>query len=52
MPLKWLRVCEKCDQIRYSGCSTVCRVGADTDPANWRINLQEGAGTLPKGECA
>lgn len=48
MPLKQLRVCIHCDRVRWAPCSTVCRVGADTDPDSWRVNLQDGAGTLPE----
>lgn len=45
MPLKHLRVCP-CGAVRYAGCSLACRVPSDTDPENWRLNLQAGAGTI------
>lgn len=50
MPLKHLRVCEPCNATRFAACSLACRVPNDADPASWRVNLQEGAGTLPKGD--
>lgn len=51
MPVAHLRVCAPCgDQIRYAPCSLACRVSADTDPDSWLPNMQEGAGTLPRGE--
>ena len=47
MPVKHLRVCPTpCNRIRYAACGNACRVPADTDPENWRINLQLGAGTI------
>lgn len=46
MPLKHLRVCEPCDQIRFAACSAGCRVPDAADPTSWRENLQEGAGTI------
>lgn len=52
MPLLHLRVCNRCDATRFAGCSTTCGVPLDSDPQSWRVNLQEGAGTLPKGGCA
>ncbi|CAN5143870.1 hypothetical protein BH11ACT6_BH11ACT6_34580 [soil metagenome] len=50
MPLKHLRVCERCNKIRFAGCSTACGVPNDTDPRSWRDNLQDGAGTFPKAD--
>lgn len=46
MPVAHLRVCDHCEgRVRWAPCSTVCRVGADTDPTSWRDNLQADAGT-------
>jgi hypothetical protein len=47
MPLKHLRVCESpCNRVRFAACSKSCALPVDTDPENWRVNLQEGAGTI------
>lgn len=46
MPLKHLRVCVHCDQIRWAPCSIVCRVPHDEDPHSWHRNIQDGAGEL------
>lgn len=47
MPLKHLRVCETpCNRVRFAPCGRACALPVDTDPDNWRVNLQEGAGTI------
>jgi len=46
MPIKHLRICERCDRVRFAGCSIACRVPSDTDPSNWLLNVQEGAGEM------
>lgn len=47
MPLKHLRVCgPPCNAIRYAACGTTCKVPHHDDPDSWRINLQDGAGTI------
>lgn len=52
MPLRHLRICVQCDQIRYAPCSIACRVPHDGDKDSWVVNLQDGAGTIPKEEEA
>lgn len=47
MPLKHLRVCERCDLIRYAACSPGCVLPPDYCAESWRLNLQAGAGTIP-----
>ncbi|AIM41043.1 hypothetical protein PBI_SQUIRTY_96 [Mycobacterium phage Squirty] len=46
MPLKHLRICDTCDRVRFAPCGKACRVPNDIDPDSWRINLQDGAGTI------
>lgn len=47
MPLLHLRLCEHpCNRVRFAPCSKSCALPIDTDPANWRVNLQDGAGTI------
>lgn len=47
MPVAHLRVCpQPCNRIRYAACAVSCRVPSDQDPDSWRINLQDGAGTI------
>ena len=47
MPLKHLRLCtEPCNRVRFAPCGRACALPVDTDPDNWRINLQAGAGTI------
>lgn len=48
MPLKHLRVCVSCDKVRFAGCSATCGVPYDGDKDSWLLNVQAGAGTLPK----
>lgn len=47
MPLKHLRICDRCKTIRFAMCAIACKIPADTDPDSWRENLQDGAGTMP-----
>lgn len=47
MPLKHLRVCDSpCGRVRFAPCGRACALPVDTYPDNWRVNLQEGAGTI------
>lgn len=46
MPLKFLRVCGHCNTIRHAACSSACKIPPAEDPDSWRINLQDGAGTI------
>lgn len=46
MPLKHLRVCTPCNRVRFAPCGRACQLPVDTDPDNWRVNLQDGAGTI------
>ncbi|ASZ74468.1 hypothetical protein I5H97_gp094 [Mycobacterium phage Wachhund] len=47
MPTLHLRVCpDPCGKVRFSACSKACRLPNDIDPESWRINLQDGAGTI------
>lgn len=48
MPVKHLRVCDHCQHTRFAPCSTTCRAPNPADPDSWRVNLQDGAGTLPE----
>lgn len=42
MPVKKLRICQRCDgRIRWAPCGIACRVGDD-----WVDNLQRGAGEM------
>lgn len=50
MPLKHLRVCQHCDQIRYAECSIACRIPDSGDKDSWLPNVQAGAGTFPRFE--
>jgi hypothetical protein len=49
MPLKHVRICERCAVIRWAPCSITCRVPSDQDRDSWLPNLQDDAGTMPKG---
>lgn len=50
MPLKHLRVCPSpCNNVRFAPCSAGCHIPHEADPYSWRDNLQDGAGTIPRG---
>lgn len=42
MPLKDIRICPRCNKIRWQGCSKACPVLS----ARWLENIQEDAGTF------
>ncbi|AXQ61042.1 hypothetical protein SEA_GIRR_95 [Mycobacterium phage Girr] len=47
MPLLHLRVCpDPCSKTRFAECGKACRLPNAIDPESWRINLQDGAGTI------